>query len=64
MPYSNCGTEIQPPQLGEDFLPAMYLYHDVIICNNFIMVVYSHNHLSPKIQLEDKGQGLLDPFCS
>ena len=41
MLYSECGAEIQStqsPQLGEDFLPAMYLYHDVIICNNFIMV--------------------------
>ena len=31
MPYSNCGAEIHPPQLGEDFLPSMYLYHNVII---------------------------------
>ena len=26
---SECGAEIQPPQLGENFIPAVYMYHDV-----------------------------------
>ena len=31
MLYSECGAEIQSPQLGEDFIPTMYMYHVVII---------------------------------
>ena len=31
MLFSECGAEIQPSQLGEDCIPAMYKYHDIIV---------------------------------
>ena len=31
MLYSECGAKNHLPQPGEDFIPAMYMYHVVII---------------------------------